>query len=114
MNHFLLFSAVVLLSACASPRTSTTGASGHPANPDSPTAARPTPMPSARDSPDRLRQDSAAPRRDEPGAAAAGSGAVYACPMHPAVTSSDPDARCPECGMKINKKVTPSAAENPR
>lgn len=42
--------------------------------------------------------------------AAPPSQALYACPMHPHVTSIDPEARCPECGMRINK---PIATEDP-
>jgi RND family efflux transporter MFP subunit len=26
---------------------------------------------------------------------------LYACPMHPGFITSDPDAECPECGMKV-------------
>jgi hypothetical protein len=33
-------------------------------------------------------------------------GGLFACPMHPEITSSDPQKRCPKCGMKINKPVT--------
>lgn len=28
-------------------------------------------------------------------------GALYACPMHPWITSSDPTADCSVCGMKL-------------
>jgi Cu(I)/Ag(I) efflux system membrane fusion protein len=34
---------------------------------------------------------------------------VYACPMHPDQTSSDPKARCPICGMKLELRPTPPA-----
>ena len=29
---------------------------------------------------------------------------VYACPMHPWITSSDPAADCSICGMKLTRK----------
>jgi hypothetical protein len=29
---------------------------------------------------------------------------IYACPMHPWITSTDPSASCSICGMKLVKK----------
>ena len=31
--------------------------------------------------------------------------AMYQCPMHPEVTSTDPSQRCPKCNMKIDRPV---------
>lgn len=31
----------------------------------------------------------------------AAAGPLYACPMHPWITSSDPTAECSLCGMKL-------------
>jgi len=44
---------------------------------------------------------------DDPAAAQAGP-TVYACPMHPGVTSDQP-GRCPRCGMKLLVTATPAA-----
>jgi hypothetical protein len=30
--------------------------------------------------------------------------AIYACPMHPWITSNDPTSTCSICGMKLTKK----------
>jgi hypothetical protein len=37
------------------------------------------------------------------------AGTLYACPMHPEVTSTNPNGRCPKCGMTINKPVKAAA-----
>jgi hypothetical protein len=65
---------------------------------------------------------SGAPTRPHGAAATSPAGGMlYACPMHPEVTSTNPNDRCPKCGMKINKPVksttapaaTPSAGSAP-
>src|SRR4029453_11036299 len=46
-------------------------------------------------------------KRDAPAAMPAGAGpVVYACPMHPEVTSQEP-GRCPKCGMKLLASQAP-------
>jgi FtsP/CotA-like multicopper oxidase with cupredoxin domain len=45
---------------------------------------------------------------DDPAALPAGAGpVVYACPMHPEVTSQEP-GRCPKCGMKLLATAAPA------
>ncbi len=39
----------------------------------------------------------------------AASRAMYVCPMHPKVLSTNPKDNCPECNMKINKPVRQAA-----
>jgi hypothetical protein len=43
-------------------------------------------------------------REDVP--VAAGASALYACPMHPWITSNDPTATCSICGMKLTTSGT--------
>jgi Cu(I)/Ag(I) efflux system membrane fusion protein len=44
------------------------------------------------------------------GQSMAPAGGKYYCPMHPNRTSDDPNARCPDCGMKLEAR--PAAAQN--
>lgn len=41
-------------------------------------------------------------REDEP--VAANGAALYACPMHPWITSDEPTATCSICGMKLTAR----------
>ena len=38
------------------------------------------------------------------GPKSAGGVVLYACPMHPWITSSDPAANCSVCGMKLIRR----------
>jgi Cu(I)/Ag(I) efflux system membrane fusion protein len=51
-----------------------------------------------------------APAAAPTGNAAANPAHKYHCPMHPEVTSDDPNARCPKCGMKLEPRPTSAAA----
>ena len=42
-------------------------------------------------------------KHDEP--VAKGSGGLYACSMHPWITSDDPTANCSICGMKLTRSI---------
>ena len=41
-------------------------------------------------------------------AGTAAPGGKYSCPMHPERTSDDPNARCPDCGMKLEPRPVAS------
>jgi hypothetical protein len=79
--------AVVVVAGCSGNVQKQEPGPDHPANPNATQSPAPAPSQSLRD-----RSQMSAP-------------AMYACPMHPDVTSTDPNAPCPKCGMKINWPV---------
>jgi hypothetical protein len=45
-------------------------------------------------------------RKSEKSTPAADGAVIYACPMHPWITSTDPTANCSICGMKLVRSGT--------
>jgi hypothetical protein len=103
MTRLFIFSVLALIAGCTQPASHPQPRADDPANPDAPVAAAP-PAPSP---PDAAPESS----HDHHDHISAPGAALYQCPMHPEVTSSDPNALCPKCGMKINKKIV---VETPR
>lgn len=100
--------AASLAGCAASPPTQIPAS--HPANPGAPTGAIvPSRVPESAVV-EGATEPHGGPTEEAEAPAAPQSKALYACPMHPQVTSNDPEARCPECGMRINK---PIATEDP-
>lgn len=108
MMRIALIAFILSLGGCATPSTPAPGGAGHPANPDAPTGAQ-APARAPADRPGAHAHDHAGHDHAVPAEPSPSGQAKYMCPMHPAVTSNDPEARCPECGMKINKRITPEA-----
>jgi hypothetical protein len=97
--------ALALLNGCVGPVATAPLPASHPANPAAPEA----PMPPASST---LAIDDKDSGPLTPGArpATTAVAGLYACPMHPDVTSRNPNDRCPKCGMRINKPVTATTA----
>lgn len=79
----------VFLCGCAADRALPPLGNDDPANPDAPIAPLTWPTTLATTAP-----------ATKPATATTTAG-LYACPMHPDVTSSDPNARCRICGMRL-------------
>jgi hypothetical protein len=98
MTRLPILSVLALIAGCSQPASHPQPRADDPANPDAPVAAAPPVAPP----PDAAPTESGHDHHDH---TAAPSAALYQCPMHPEATSNDPNALCPKCGMKINKKI---------
>lgn len=121
MNRPLLITTLLTLSGCAAPYTEPTLRADHPANvsaPESPPADRSRTLDLAASEPASAAPAekpmdhtghgmSESPKADAPPAPTPGAAALFACPMHPEVTSDKPDQRCPKCNMKLKPVSEP-------
>lgn len=131
MKTLLVFAAGLALSGCASSYIEPALPTDHPANPAADEAPRPQasrtldlsaadpviPVPGGarkdREGHDMDDMTPSGPSSPEVQGGAEGRGTpsvpegaaiVYACPMHPEVTSDKADQRCPKCGMALVKQ----------
>ncbi len=105
MSRRLLVAAVgaLALAGCSPGPAPVATSPRDPSNPSAPEGVSPLAPPGRAEAPaDPPAHEHAAP---SPGGAPAGPGhaALYACPMHPDVTSSSP-SKCPQCGMNLEPK----------
>lgn len=132
MKKLILIATLVALTGCAAPYKGLSLSADHPASPGGDEAPLPThwqtldlaaadPVTPAQVAPgmDHAAHgmgDKSQPEPSGPGVESethkhnaapppsGNSAAMYACPMHPEVTSDKPDERCPKCGMKLNEQ----------
>lgn len=123
VNKSIVGAAILLLAGCATSYTEPPLAADNPGNPsamEGPPIQRsgvldlevPEPasaMPDEKPMRGSTHGVSGASRADAPSAQ---EKVLYACPMHPEVTSDKPDRRCPKCNMKLNP-VPPAPESKP-
>lgn len=115
VNNSLAVTAILLLAGCASSNTEPILPADHPGNPsamegppiqrsrtldlDGSETASAMPDEKSMDDTARGMGDASMPNAVSPPRKDAQT--VYACPMHPEVTSDTPDHRCPKCNMLL-------------
>jgi hypothetical protein len=118
MRTCFLITPVLALAGCAASYHEPALPAGHPANPAaesaavlpaSQTLALPTEAAAVSAPRDADRGGASTPHQTEHGHGATGIEpgeplALYACPMHPEVTSDTPGQRCTKCGMWLVSK----------
>ena len=111
-----LCAAVLFLAGCAPSAAPLKIGNDHPASPDGPAAPMPPPTNTLAigESSQAGPPNPTSEMQHDAGRAMGHDGQVaqplYACPMHPEVTSTNPNEVCPKCNMKINKRVKQAPA----